>query len=179
MEEQMKKQKVNRRCLECGNETMITGTETRRYPVPGGWSVVVEGAQVTRCPACGLELIGFESSGGIERAVAEQVIGKAAHLAGEELIFLRELLDWTGRKMAAILGVGASTVSRWENGHETITGAADRLVRMVAAVHLGLTRDWTRQHLEAVLEGIEDKKAPPLKVRVRMSGSDGQRKVAA
>jgi putative zinc finger/helix-turn-helix YgiT family protein len=180
MEEQaMKKKKGAGVCHECEAEGLATTTETRRYTLAGGWSVSVEGAQVNRCPACGYEGVGFDATGGIERAVAEQVIAKPAHLAGEEIIFLRELLDYNGRQMAKLLGIGAPTLSRWENGHETITGPTDRLLRALVAARLGWGGAAAAKRFEAVLESIEDKKAAPMKIRVRMSGSDGHWKVAA
>jgi putative zinc finger/helix-turn-helix YgiT family protein len=172
------KKKSSSVCHECGKAGLVTTTETRRYTLAGGWSVAVEGAQVTRCPACGYEGVGFDASGGIERAVAAQVIAKPARLAAEEIVFLREFLDYNGRQMARLLGISAPTLSRWENGHETITGPSDRLFRALVATRRG----WTgaaAKNFETILERIDDRQAPPLKIRVRMSGGDGVWKVAA
>jgi hypothetical protein len=57
-------------------------------------------------------------------------------LAGEEVRFIRDVLDMTARDLAEALGLDHATLSRWENGKQAVGGWADRQVRYVTLLML-------------------------------------------
>lgn len=156
------------KCYDCGGTRV---TETRgpyKMPLAGGkWFVTVEDAILTHCPDCGGHGVGFENLNGIMSAIAAAVVAKPTRLAAQEIRFLRTELDYSGTKLARMLGVTPSTVSRWENGHEPIGAGPDRLLRMIEVQHGGIEGFDVK-----VLEHIGNEPGAPLRLRVRMT--DGQ-----
>jgi hypothetical protein len=57
-------------------------------------------------------------------------------LAGEEVRFLRHVLDLSGREMAEALGMDHATLSRWENGKQELGGWADKQARYITLLML-------------------------------------------
>jgi DNA-binding transcriptional regulator YiaG len=75
----------------------------------------------------------------LHRAIAEILIGKTARLAGSEIRFLRRCLGLSETDLARRLGVTIETVSRWEHGSSGMRVSAERLLRVIAAMDLGMS----------------------------------------
>jgi putative zinc finger/helix-turn-helix YgiT family protein len=159
------------KCYECGSRDVRERVEPRPMPMCLGWSVLVEETIVTTCGACGEEALGYRKLGPMMRAIAAAVVRKPSRLAPDEIKFLRTHLGYEGKELARLLGVGASTVSRWENGHEPIGVVPDRLLRTLEVIREGVEFD------VEVLGDITSDEGAPMDLRVRMR--DGQWKVAA
>ncbi len=160
------------KCYDCNGKRVTTTIGPHRMTLAGGWSATVEDAILTHCPDCGGHGVGYRNMLGIMRAIAAAVVAKPTRLAAQEIKFLRSHLLYSGAKLARMLGVTPSTLSRWENGHELIGAGPDRLLRTIEVIHEGV-KDFDVK----VLEDIGPEPGAPLRLRVRMT--DGQWKAAS
>jgi putative transcriptional regulator len=165
--------KVRNKCHDCGGLKVTSSIGPYKMPLAGGkWFATIEGAELTYCPDCGGHGVGFQKLGPMMRAIAAAVVRKPTRLAPEEIRFLRDHLGYTGRDLARLLGVGPSSVSRWENGKEPIGPVPDRLLRT-----LEVLRDGVEGFDVQALGTIGDEAGAPMRLRVRMK--DGQWRAAA
>jgi transcriptional regulator with XRE-family HTH domain len=67
----------------------------------------------------------------LHEAIAFQIIGGRKRISAREFRFLRKQMDNTQAELAALLGVDAQTVARYEKGETPISGSADHLVRFL------------------------------------------------
>jgi putative zinc finger/helix-turn-helix YgiT family protein len=171
-EEMSKSGKGTSKCYDCGGAKVTATVGPYRMKLAGEWHATIEDAVITHCGDCGGTGVGLENLDGIMRAIAAAVIRKPSRLAADEIRFLRTHLGWTGIKLAKMLGVGAGTVSRWENGKEPIGPVPDRLLRT-----LDVIREGAAGFDVDTLANIGDAAGAPLKLRVRKSG--GKWKAAA
>lgn len=118
-----------RKCRSCG-----TGTLTRRIeerPLDSLPSVVVHGLKVTRCEQCGAEAVSIPRLEELHEVVAKALVRKRGRLTGPEVRYLRKWLGWSGQDFARRFELSPEHVSRIENGHNPISGVADRLLRVL------------------------------------------------
>jgi putative zinc finger/helix-turn-helix YgiT family protein len=160
------------KCFDCEGTRVSTKLGPYRMKLAGDWAATVEDALITSCPDCGGQGVGFKNLEGLMRAIAAAVVAKPTRLAAEEIRFLRTHLGYSGVRLARLLGVGAPTVSRWENGHEPIGAVPDRLLRT-----LDVIRDGAEGFDVEALAEIGEEQGAPLRLRVRMK--DGIWKAAA
>lgn len=59
-------------------------------------------------------------------------------LEGKEIQSIRKIAGWSATELAQKMGenTSASTVSRWENGHQNIGGYAEKIFRLLVCEHL-------------------------------------------
>lgn len=117
-------------CVECGTR-MRTRKQSYRYAASGLPGVVLEGVEVRRCRACGIEEVAIPRIEQLHRVIAESIVRKPARLAGVEIRYLRKHLGWSTRDFAMRMGAARETVSRWEGGRTPIGPQADRLLRLL------------------------------------------------
>lgn len=75
----------------------------------------------------------------LEGLAAAVAVSRALHpwqLAGEEVRALRHILDLSGRAMAQALDMDHTTLSRWENGKQSVGAWADKQVRYITLLAL-------------------------------------------
>jgi len=94
--------------------------------------VVLKDVLVTKCQECGNREIEIKHLDGLMQAVARAVIAKSGRLVGNEIGFLRELLELSGIEFAALMDSTPPTVSRWENDKTPMGRTADLLLRTIA-----------------------------------------------
>jgi DNA-binding transcriptional regulator YiaG len=70
---------------------------------------------------------------GLEAAAAVARVTIAAKLSGKEIRILRKALGVRAAALAEFLDVTPETFSRWENGKETISNNAERILRLRVA----------------------------------------------
>lgn len=87
-------------------------------------------------------------------ALARALVCKSSPLRGEEVQFLRKRLGVKQSLFASILGYSPEQLSRWENGHNELAGATDRLVRLAYAF---MSKDHGLQKLVAKVKDAFDK----------------------
>lgn len=72
---------------------------------------------------------------GLHDVIARHVVASPARLRGQEVRFLRSMLDISQAGLARILGTKRLTVARWEaKPHTSIPGTADRALRLFFAL---------------------------------------------
>ncbi|AUX26135.1 uncharacterized protein SOCEGT47_066960 [Sorangium cellulosum] len=118
------------KCTECGDR-MISTREDRPYSkLPG---VLLLGVEVLRCPKCGESEVVIPKPNQLGDLLARHLIEKRDRLVGPEIRFLRTHLGLPGAELARRMGVSPETISRWENGKDTMGPVADRLLRLLVA----------------------------------------------
>lgn len=90
---------------------------------------VLNAVVVQRCSACGDEMVGIPDMPGLARAAAMARAQSSERLAGKEVRFIRKALDMKQKDFAAAMDLSPEHVSRWENDHNGIGGASEKLVR--------------------------------------------------
>ena len=81
--------------------------------------------------------ISIERADALDLCIAGIIITSHARLRGQEVRFLRSLLQCSQTELAICLGVMRVTVARWEGAPTTpIPGPADRVLRLLTANRL-------------------------------------------
>ena len=76
----------------------------------------------------------FKNADALGLAIAVKSIVAPTRLRGQEVRFLRGMLDCSQVELASELGIKRLTVARWESKpHTPIPGPADRVIRMLVA----------------------------------------------
>lgn len=154
------------RCMECG-AAMRTRRENYRYDA-SGLNVVLREVGVSRCPKCGYEEVAIPDIEGLHRAIAHALIQKPARLAPEEIRYLRKCLGWSGVDFAKHMGTTPETISRWETGAVSMSGLADRLLRLMVQTCQPVS-DYSLDQLAAIDE-TQVPKATRLGLKVDEAG---------
>jgi putative zinc finger/helix-turn-helix YgiT family protein len=117
------------RC-KCKNGLLERSVKQEHVEDFGGLVVkVLNAVVVQRCSACSEEMIGIPDLQGLARAAAMARAQSPERLAGKEVRFIRRALDMKQKDFAAAMDLSAEHVSRWENDHNGIGGASEKLVR--------------------------------------------------
>lgn len=90
---------------------------------------LMDGFEVTRT-AYG-PVVQVANAGKLDRAIALAVVRQQKRLTGQEVRFLRGLLDMTQAELGAALGKDAQTVARWEKGKTEIPATEDVAIRQI------------------------------------------------
>jgi DNA-binding transcriptional regulator YiaG len=67
----------------------------------------------------------------LDKAIALAVVRRQSRLAGQEVRFLRGLLDMTQEELGRALGKDAQTVARWEKGKTELPSTEDIAIRQI------------------------------------------------
>lgn len=73
----------------------------------------------------------------LHAAIGNFLIHERKTLSGKEFRFLRHELDLSQGRLAALLGVDEQTVARWEKGQSSVSGPADKMIRLLYAESFG------------------------------------------
>jgi DNA-binding transcriptional regulator YiaG len=98
----------------------------------------------------------------LDRAIALAVVRRQNRLTGQEVRFLRGLLDMTQAELGAALGKDSQTVARWEKGKTEIPPTEDIAIRQIYLEETGHRQrfiDTSRQvaELKGRLESVRFK----------------------
>jgi putative zinc finger/helix-turn-helix YgiT family protein len=159
MEETMK-------CPECG-AAMKSARETVKYDdaMPG---VTLVGVKVNRCPSCGEYEVEIPNLAALHRTLATAIVSNPARLDQNEIRFLRKFLGWSGSDFAAKIGASPGTVSRWENGKESMGPGNERALRLMV-VHEARVEDYSLDSL-AEIEKEPPRRAPKVRIELGRKG---------
>jgi len=79
--------------------------------------------------------VSIEDMDGLHDQIARYIVSSPSRLRGQEVRFLRSMLDVSQAGLARILGTKRVTVARWEGKPNTpIPGTADRALRLFFAL---------------------------------------------
>ncbi len=158
------------RC-KCKNGMMERSVKPEHVEDLGGLVVkVLNAVVVQRCSACSEEMVGIPDMQGLARAAALARAQSPERLAGKEVRFIRRALDMKQKDFAEAMDLSAEHVSRWENDHNGIGGASEKLVRHNVCA---LLSDWSCEYDAKVIANMvfvpypEAGLAPIEMVRVR------------
>ena len=114
----------------------------------------------TKCDTCGEVLISGPGLVAFDRAVTVR-LAHSGKVGPRGFRWLRGAAGLEAKRLAGLLDVTAGTVSRWENGKQTLDRRAIALVCALALQAGGEQPDPL-----ALLEGLAAKKRPPRRVQL-------------
>lgn len=79
--------------------------------------------------------VAIENADGLHEAIAHSIITSPRRIRGQEVRFLRSMLDVSQSGLGDIVGKSRATIARWEGGlDEPIPAEADRFLRLFYAL---------------------------------------------
>jgi len=137
-------------CYSCGSN--IKGVKDQPYKFTEcGLNVVLYGITQYECPDCKETYAAIPNVSKLHRIIGTYICrDRKALLTPEEVKFLRKDLHLKAKDLALVMGVTASTVSRWENGKKDIGEVHDRLMRSIYMMYA------TEQSQHIMCEGVID-----------------------
>ncbi|MCL2779432.1 MAG: type II toxin-antitoxin system MqsA family antitoxin [Polyangiaceae bacterium] len=133
-------------CTNCGSKTLKTTTEDHEIRI--GQKSIRGVIDAIACERCGEVYFPADAIERLERDVATTLV-RTGNVDGDAFRFVRHVIGMQAKDLAALLGVAAETVSRWEQGQRDV----DRLAWLALAglLHDRVSgADETRRTLEAV-----------------------------
>ncbi len=124
-------------CPEC-SKIMSENICTYPYVKSGLDNVSLENTTVQSC-SCGVSFPSIYRIPLLNDKIAETLLQKPSLLNGKEIRFLRKRLFLPAKSFAKMLGVGTTTLSKWENDRQSHNEMNDRLIRTIYMVQKGFT----------------------------------------
>lgn len=121
---------------------MASNPELHHYVESGLDYVWLSGGFVREETAYGLAVM-VENATALDHAIAEFVVQHRRHLSGQEVRFLRGLMDLTQEGLGELLGKDAQSVARWEKSKTNIPPTEDRALRQLFLEHIGRKQPFT------------------------------------
>lgn len=150
-------------CAECGGRVDVS-----HDPIPfeiRGESVLVEGVDHGCCNVCGEVYLTLAATEHLQQEAVGLLREAHGLLSPQEIRDIRRSLGLSQAAFEAVLGVGAKTVVRWENGAVFQSATADRLMRLIRhRPELAATLT-SGQLYAAPLRGPDSASAPPARAR--------------
>jgi len=87
-------------------------------------------------------VVHIENASKLDRAIASTVIRFRKRLGGNEVRFLRGLMDWTQEELGQTLGKDAQAVARWEKGKTQLPSTEDIAIRQIYLELSGSRQKW-------------------------------------
>jgi len=115
-------------CPQCDG-LMKKIVERHKYTESGLDSVIIENLEMHECQ-CGVTIPSFFQLKRLNDAIAAKLVRKPAMLEGNEITFLRKNIPMVAKDFCQLIGVGKTTLSKWENGRQKHSEANDRSVRL-------------------------------------------------
>ncbi len=140
------------KCPQCGGMTHKKIGDYR-YKESGLDNVYLQNIHMYQC-SCGISYPSILRLPRLNELIALTLIEKPALLSGNEIKFLRKNLRLASKVFANKLGVGKTTLSKWENEVQNHSEGNDRLIRAIYIIEKGIKRqDQLRiqKHLENIL----------------------------
>ena len=99
--------------------------------------VRIEGLRMEKDDA-GKKVVSIPNVASLHRLISREIVTSRSALTGPELRYLRTEMGWTQTQLGELVHRERLTVSRWERGESALDGAAEVLIRILAASRLGL-----------------------------------------
>lgn len=157
------------KCPTCAKE-MKSRIRDYEYVESGLKNVILKNIRVYECKACGEILPEIQNAKQVHEWIAEYLVKKLSPLTGQEFRFLRKQLGMSATELAEFLGVTPVTVSRWENGKESVGPQSDRLLRaffVTRPAGLSIARALSVfETLRAIFPNIAHRKPKPERIEI-------------
>jgi DNA-binding transcriptional regulator YiaG len=118
-------------CSSCGAPAKVVRGKYR-FVESGLPNVSLVGVKLVKCSKCRKVDPVIQDMKGLMQALALAVIEKPWKLSGTEIRYLRKYLNMTAAEFADHVGVDKTTISKWENDHDSVGDPSDRLIRALA-----------------------------------------------
>lgn len=115
------------KCPEC-NELLKKELGLYRYKESGLDNVYLENTTVYKCN-CGISFPSIFRLPRLNELIAEALLTKPALLDGKEIRFIRKNMHLSSKDFAQRLGIGKTTLSKWENNTQQHRKGYDRFIR--------------------------------------------------
>jgi len=138
------------KCPTCGSDRFTFTRAHHHFLESGLDNVHLTNVEVGTCSDCGEKIVSIPNSTELMGVIGESILLKPTNLNGAEIRFLRKNLHLKINEFSQLLGVDRVTVSRWENGHETLSRSTDRHIRLTYAVEAKLNE----QMMEAIRRNL-------------------------
>jgi putative transcriptional regulator len=127
--------------IECPSCKQMRQTQIGKYHytesgLPNVW---LDGVDIFECE-CGEKFAFIPCLEELHKLIGNILIRKEDQLSGVEIRFLRKHMMMKSKDFAKEIGVQPVTVTRWENGDSEPPESTDRLIRLIYAIKMGLTR---------------------------------------
>ena len=126
------------KCPQCGAMSQRK-IGSHKYTESGLDNVYLENIPVYEC-SCGASLPSIFRLHRLHELIALTLIEKPSLLNGNEVKFLRKNLRLPSNVFANKLGVGKTTLSKWENDAQNHSEGYDRLIRSIFIIEKGIKR---------------------------------------
>ncbi|MDZ7697071.1 MAG: YgiT-type zinc finger protein [Deltaproteobacteria bacterium] len=126
-------------CSRC-EKAMHKTIGNHHYLESGLDNVYLENIPLYECPDCQIAYASFFRLGRLNDLIDLALVQKPALLNGHEIKFLRKGLRMPSHLFAKELGVGKTTLSKWENDLQSHSEAHDRLIRAIYIIEKGLRK---------------------------------------
>jgi putative zinc finger/helix-turn-helix YgiT family protein len=134
------------KCIECGEPTKRK-IDAYQYHESGLDNVYLQNIPIYECN-CGAKYPSIFRVGYLNELIGEALLEKQSLLSGKEIKFLRKNLYLSSKDFANALGVGTTTLSKWENEKQRHRDTNDRLIRAVYLVYKGFKIDVAQKILK-------------------------------
>ncbi|MGO9620330.1 MAG: type II TA system antitoxin MqsA family protein [Desulfobaccales bacterium] len=126
------------KCPSCQQmrETHKGGYHYTESGLPNVW---LRGVEIFECD-CGEKSAFIPCIEELHKLIGKTLIVKEEQLSGSEIRFLRKHMMLKSKDFAKELGVQKVTMSRWENSDSQPSESVDRLIRLVYAIKMGLSK---------------------------------------
>jgi putative transcriptional regulator len=124
------------KCSQCGKAT-TKKIGNHKYTESGLNNVYLQNISLHEC-SCGVSYPSIFKLSRLNELIALALVEKPALLTGNEIKFLRKNLYMPSKLFANKLGVGKTTLSKWENDVQNHSEGNDRLIRAIYIIEKGI-----------------------------------------
>ena len=121
---------MEERCMNCGGPVVVVKGD-HRFIESGLTSVTLKGVDLIKCEECNSSDPVIPRMNELMRLIVLALIWKPCKLRGEDVRYLRKYLGLSAVDFSDILAIDPTTLSKWENDHDPVGPANDRLIRLV------------------------------------------------
>ena len=139
-------------CSRCGKITQKK-IGSHRFRESGLDNVYLENIPVYECSDCQTSYPSIFRLGRLNDLIAITLVEKPGLINGREIKFLRKNLRMPSKLFAKKLGVGKTTLSKWENELQNHSEGNDRLIRAIYLLEQGI-RHQDQLKIQKYLETI-------------------------
>lgn len=128
---------MEEKCPNCGN-AIPKRISSYHYKESGLNNVYLENIPAYEC-SCGVSYASIFRLLRLNDLIARTLLRKPALLNGEEIRFLRKNIYLSSKTFSKTLGIGKTTLSKWENDIQQHSEKNDRLIRAAYMILKGIT----------------------------------------
>ena len=119
------------KCDICQGKIVLKTQQKYHYTECGLDNVFLTNVDVMVCESCGEKSVRLPRILQLHATIGRAVALQPCPLRGQDIRFLRRQLGYNAKAWATFLRTDVSTLSRWENGKQVVSGQSDTLLRLL------------------------------------------------